>query len=208
MQNPEQIQCNWQSWLVIESAIKSHVLRFWHDPTRAEDVLSGAMEVFVRRNRGDYPRPRQIAFAKLCCRHAARGLAGSGGYWTTYEQVGGETRQREFVSLQELQHLKQPTGDAAAALDRKYQAESRLEALERLLSGGLVNRQFRDAIRLMVAGGKQAHAATAVGLTPLQLHRGLRELCRALSGRPASRRSRARERRDRFQLSLFSLDLA
>ena len=188
MKNKEigQLADNWSIWLRIEPVMRRHVGRRWYEPAVAEDVLAAGMERFVKKYKGDYPEPRQIRFAQLCCRHAARGL----GYWrrrTKEEGQGNERKiERTYVGLDSLKELAAPPENT-----EKEDLLHRLGLVERILARGCC-KQIREAVGLILAGQNQRKAAQAVGWSPVQLSRALAEIGQAIMGhRPIKYKSKA-----------------
>lgn len=162
MEKQAKVVANWEKWMEIEGKMAKWTRAKWFDHAAAQDVLAGGREVFVRRCKPGYPTPRLIAFAKLCCKHAAR----QQGFW------GGS--KAETCSIEAIGEV----ADERPSIEAQMIDDERLACLYKLVSP-----QLRRVIEAVLAGETFAEAAKAAGMDSAAVSEALAYAGRKLAGR-------------------------
>lgn len=176
------VQKNWEIWLKIEGLIRRWAEKKWNT-NESKDVLSAGMELFVRRNRGDYGLLEHLRFGKLCCKQGARGLRA----WSS---------RREYADGGEASALI--AGPGAEAVDQNLLVSQIIEIINIKCC-----RELRIATNALL-NGKAAtlvEAAALAGTSEVVLSRHYRLLGRLLTGR--ARITSPRRSKNTHQLELF-----
>jgi hypothetical protein len=178
------VQNNWEIWQKIEGYIKKWVTRRWNHDER-DDVLSAGMELFVRRNRGDYGLLEHLRFGKLCCKQGARGLRA----WTN---------RREYADGGEAADVVIATG--AAAVDQNLLVSQIIDIINKSCC-----EELREITKLIVSGEVDSlrEASQLAGISESAASRHFRTLGRLLCGRV--RITSTRLQKNTQQLQLFAL---